>query len=135
HITMDDFFTTLKTMKGQNIENFKQIISIDEQTAPIDPKEVATYISDNILVAINFKFNYKDKLPMRSEHISKFRYHCVQLLDRQKKPKKHEDPTKHRDHLPMQRFHCRGWLTLTIDTEKNQIEVELVHEYHAEYAD
>ncbi|CAG8718659.1 26839_t:CDS:2 [Racocetra persica] len=105
HITMDDFFTTLKTMK------------------------------DNILAAINFKFNYKDKLPMRSEHISKFRYHCAQLLDRQKKPKKYEDPTKHRDHLPMQRFHCRGWLMLTIDTEKNQIEVELVHKYHTEYAD
>ncbi|CAG8617862.1 16587_t:CDS:2 [Cetraspora pellucida] len=117
-----------------NTKNFKQIISIDEQTASIDPKEVAIYILDNILAIINFKFNYKDKLLMKSEHISKFRYYCAQLLDRQKKLKKHKDFTKHRDHLPMQRFYYKGWLMFTIDTEKNQIEVELVHKYHAEYA-
>ncbi|RIB18358.1 hypothetical protein C2G38_1884647, partial [Gigaspora rosea] len=62
-------------------------------------------------------------------------YHCAQLLDRQKKPKKHEYSTKYKDCLPMQRFNCKGWLTITIDTEKKQVIVELTHKYHAEYAD
>ncbi|RIB00258.1 hypothetical protein C2G38_2306711 [Gigaspora rosea] len=35
----------------------------------------------------------------------------------------------------MQRFHCRGWLTLTIDLQKFQVTIELTHEYHAEYVD
>ncbi|RIB19546.1 hypothetical protein C2G38_2136760 [Gigaspora rosea] len=118
-IMMQDFFRILKAMKGQTIEDLKQIVDISGYTAPIDPKEVASYISDNILTAINFKF----------------KYHCAQLLDRQKKSKKHEDPTKHRDRLPMQRFHCRGWLTLTIDLQKFQVTIELTHEYHAEYVD
>ncbi|CAG8780224.1 29202_t:CDS:2, partial [Gigaspora margarita] len=45
------------------------------------------------------------------------------------------DPTKHRDRLPMQWFHCNGWLTITVDTKKKQVIVELTHEYHAKYAD
>ncbi|CAG8644862.1 14083_t:CDS:2 [Racocetra persica] len=119
HITIEDFFKTLKTMKDRTIENFKQIIDISRYATPINPKEIASHISDNILTAINFKF----------------KYHCAQLLDRQKKSKKHEDPTKHRDRLPIQQFHCRGWLMLTVDIEKLQVTTELTHEYHAEYID
>ncbi|CAG8836484.1 24380_t:CDS:2, partial [Racocetra persica] len=94
-ISMEDFFSILETMKHQNIENFKQTISIHEY-APIDPKEIASHIKD---------------------------------------PKKREDPTKHKDHLPMQRFHCGGWLTITINTKKNQVNIKLTHEYHTEYID
>ncbi|CAG8757380.1 27898_t:CDS:2, partial [Racocetra persica] len=78
---------------------------------------------------------YKDKLPQKSNYLTMFRYHCAQLIDRQKKLKKYEDSTKHRDHLLMQRFHCKGWLKITIDTEKKEVFIELTHEYHAKYAD
>ncbi|CAG8652807.1 10442_t:CDS:2, partial [Scutellospora calospora] len=134
-ITMQDFFRILKAMKGQTIEDLKQIVDISRYTAPIDPKEVVSYISDNILTAINFKFNYKDSSPRKSDHLVIFRYYCTQLLDWQKKSKKHEDPTKHRDCLLIQQFHCRSWLTLTIDLQKFQITIELTHEYHTEYVD
>ena len=53
---MQDFFRILKAMKGQTIEDLKQIVDISGYTTPIDPKKVASYISDNILMAINFKF-------------------------------------------------------------------------------
>ncbi|CAG8632278.1 14026_t:CDS:2, partial [Cetraspora pellucida] len=134
-IMIEDFFRILKTMKGQTIENFKQIVDISGYTTPINSKELAMYISNNIFTAVNFKFNYKDSPPRKSNHLTIFRYHCAQLLDQQKKSKKHEDHTKHRDRLPMQQFHCGGWLLLTIDTEKMQITIELSHKYHVEYVD
>ncbi|RIB11031.1 hypothetical protein C2G38_138856 [Gigaspora rosea] len=56
HITMEGFFRILKTMKGQAIENLMQIIDISEYAIPINPKKIASHISDNILTAINFKF-------------------------------------------------------------------------------
>ncbi|CAG8736888.1 20430_t:CDS:2, partial [Racocetra persica] len=46
---INNFLNALKTIKSQNIENFRQIININEYMTPIDPKEVATYISNNIL--------------------------------------------------------------------------------------
>ncbi|CAG8545628.1 3515_t:CDS:2, partial [Cetraspora pellucida] len=58
HIMIEDFFKTLKTMKGQTIENFKQIIDISGYVIPIYPKEIASHISDNIFMAINFKFKF-----------------------------------------------------------------------------
>ncbi|CAG8736878.1 7794_t:CDS:1, partial [Ambispora leptoticha] len=54
-ISMENFFSILETMKHQNIENFKQTISIHEY-APIDPKEIASHIVDNILKTLKFKF-------------------------------------------------------------------------------
>ncbi|KAF0442188.1 hypothetical protein F8M41_003697 [Gigaspora margarita] len=53
---MEDFFAVLRTIKGQKIKNFRQIININEYITPIDPKEIATSISNNILTIINFKF-------------------------------------------------------------------------------
>ncbi|CAG8684911.1 11567_t:CDS:2, partial [Gigaspora rosea] len=123
-ITIDEFVSILETMKSQNIENFKQVIDLSGNVTLIDLKEIASHITNSILATINFKFNYKDRgVLLKLDHIAKFRYHCTQLLDRQKKPKKHEDSAKHRDYIPMQWFHCR------------QVTIELTHEYHAEYVD
>ncbi|CAG8708093.1 17498_t:CDS:2, partial [Racocetra persica] len=58
-----------------------------------------------------------------------------QLLDQQKKLKKHEDSIKYRDHLSKEQFYCKGWLILTIDTNKDQVTVELTHDYHTRYID
>ncbi|CAG8797972.1 20949_t:CDS:2, partial [Gigaspora margarita] len=113
-ITIEDFFRILKAIKGQTIEDLKQIVDIGGYTAPIDPKKTVLHGNRIILQSL---------------------YHCAQLLDRQKKSKKHEDPTKHRDRLLMQWFHCRSWLMLTIDLQKFQVTIELTHEYHAEYVD
>ncbi|CAG8491544.1 13886_t:CDS:2 [Gigaspora margarita] len=94
-ITMEDFVSILETMKNQNIENFKNVIDISNYTTPIDPKEIASSIVNNILETINFKFK-------------SFTNATISL---------------------------RGWLTISINTEKNQVTVELTHEYHAEYID
>ncbi|CAG8776408.1 29357_t:CDS:2, partial [Gigaspora margarita] len=56
-IMIEDFFRILKTIKGQTIEDLKQIVNISGYTALIDPKKAVSYISNNILTAINFKFN------------------------------------------------------------------------------
>ncbi|CAG8782943.1 12860_t:CDS:1, partial [Racocetra persica] len=69
------------------------------------------------------------------DYLSTFRYYCAQLIDQQKKPKKYKDSTKHRDCLPMQQFHCKGWLKITVDTEKKEVFIELTYKYYAKYAD
>ncbi|CAG8587597.1 25464_t:CDS:2 [Gigaspora rosea] len=79
---IEDFLAVLRTIKGQKIENFKQIININEYITPIDPKEIATSISNNILTNINLNSNTT--------------VHNLLI-----KSKKHEDPTKYRDHNVM----------------------------------
>ncbi|CAG8601556.1 5013_t:CDS:2 [Racocetra persica] len=71
-------------MKDQNIENFEQVIDINE-FIQINPKEITTHIVNNILEITSFKF--------------------------------------------------KGWLMLTIDTNKNQATVELIHDYYPGYID
>ncbi|KAH6869450.1 hypothetical protein BKA70DRAFT_1131763, partial [Coprinopsis sp. MPI-PUGE-AT-0042] len=55
-------------------------------------------------------------------------YHCSQLRNRQKKPRKSKvEGVKHRDKLQMITFACDGWLIITLSPSSNVASVRLKH--------
>ncbi|RIB08198.1 hypothetical protein C2G38_2212239 [Gigaspora rosea] len=77
---IEDFLAVLRTIKGQKIENFKQIININEYITPIDPKEIATSISNNILTNINLN-SKKKQVIVELTHKYHAEYENVHVID------------------------------------------------------
>jgi hypothetical protein len=85
---------------------------------------------------INCVKSYKDQEVHASDNkVTRFRYHCAQLVNRQKRSKKHEDTSKQRDHVPMERYPCEGWLRMVVNMTIMEVHVDLSHHHHSEYVD
>jgi hypothetical protein len=131
-VALEDIDIELKNMAGSNIIEFKRVIDINEYSEK-EPKMIAKMITEHIYDATLFKFTYHDH-ELLSSNKHRFRYSCAQMIQ-SKKPRKHADPSKHRDTLGMPRFDCAGLLKMTIDTTKMEIIFELNHNDHEHYTD
>src|SRR3954454_24810366 len=56
-------------------------------------------------------------------------YFCSQRNILAKKPKKHQDSSKHRDRLSMERFNCNGVIKIAINEVSKNAKVTLQHDF------
>ncbi|KAF8158821.1 hypothetical protein BJ912DRAFT_830518, partial [Pholiota molesta] len=72
-------------------------------------------IAEKIWRTTDYRFIYKKcKKSKTSDAIKTYTFFCAQLRGEETKQKLHENPTKRRARMSMDRFNCNGWLKITM---------------------
>lgn len=80
----------------------------------------------------------KSKRGVTDASTTTYSYYCAQNEDEVQKPHLHDDPTKQRARMKMDRFPCKGMLSLTVKNDDLDVPIRLKirhHEVHLHYVD